>query len=118
MPGRPALPRLTRVLAVIGPGVLVAATGVGAGDLATAALAGGRLGTAILWAVVVGAFLKFVLTEGLARWQLASGQTLLEGAIARLGHGLAIMPASGSDIASVLGIRHYPVLVSRQGIEQ
>ena len=39
-------------------------------------------------------------------------------AIARLGDGLAIMPASGSDLARVLGIRHYPVLISREGIEQ
>ena len=39
-------------------------------------------------------------------------------AIARLGHGLPIMPASGSDIARALGIRHYPALVSREGIEQ
>lgn len=39
-------------------------------------------------------------------------------AIARIGRGLAIMPASGSDIARALGIRHYPILVSREGIEQ
>ena len=74
-----------RLLAVIGPGLLVAATGVGAGDLATAGFAGSELGMAVLWAVVVGAFLKFVLNEGLARWQLATGQTLLEGAVLRLG---------------------------------
>lgn len=80
--GRNASPRW--ILALLGPGVLVAATGVGAGDLATAAFAGNRLGVAILWAVVLGAFLKFVLNEGLARWQLASGETLLEGAHARL----------------------------------
>ncbi|HEY5649640.1 MAG TPA: Nramp family divalent metal transporter, partial [Nitrospiria bacterium] len=60
-------------------GILVAATGVGAGDLATASFAGSRLGTAVLWAVLLGAFFKFVLTEGLARWQLATGQTFLEG---------------------------------------
>lgn len=71
--------------AVIAPGLLVAATGVGAGDLATASLAGSKLGTAIMWAVVLGAFIKFVLNEGLARWQLATGQTLLEGAVLRLG---------------------------------
>ncbi len=73
------------VLALLGPGLLVAATGVGAGDLATATLTGSRLGTAILWAVVVGGFLKFVLTEGLTRWQLATGQTLLEGAARHFG---------------------------------
>ncbi len=75
-------------LALIGPGVLVAATGVGAGDLATAAFSGSHLGTAVLWAVVVGAALKFVLTEGLARWQLATGETWLEGALTRLGRGV------------------------------
>jgi len=73
------------LLVVIGPGLLVAATGVGAGDLATAAFTGGRLGIAVLWAVAVGAFLKFVINEGLARWQLASGETLLDGCIRYFG---------------------------------
>lgn len=72
-----------RWLAIVGPGLLVAATGVGAGDLASAGFAGSRLGPAILWAVVFGAILKFVLTEGLARWQLATGETLLDGAMKR-----------------------------------
>ena len=67
------------LLVIVGPGLLVAATGVGAGDLATASLSGSFLGTAILWAAVLGAFLKFVVTEGLARWQLATGDTLIEG---------------------------------------
>jgi len=70
---------------MIGPGLLLAATGVGSGDLATGSLAGSMLGTAVLWAVLVGAFLKFVVTEGLTRWQLATGDTLLEGAVHRLG---------------------------------
>ena len=73
------------VLATIGPSILVAATGVGAGDLATGAFTGNKLGVAVLWAVLVGAFFKFVINEGLARWQLATGETLLEGAIHRLG---------------------------------
>ncbi|MFG0332907.1 MAG: Nramp family divalent metal transporter [Maioricimonas sp. JB049] len=82
-------PRL--LLTVIGPGVLVAATGVGAGDLATGALAGSKLGVAVAWAVLLGAGLKFVLTEGLARWQLATGTTILEGAIARFGRPLRLI---------------------------
>lgn len=78
--------RSTRgILLLVGPGVLVAATGVGAGDLATAGFAGSKLGLAVLWAVVVGALAKFVLNEQLARWQLATGTTILEGAITRLG---------------------------------
>jgi Mn2+/Fe2+ NRAMP family transporter len=63
----------------------LAATGVGAGDLATAAFTGSQLGTAVLWAVLLGAGLKWVLNEGLARWQLATGETLMEGALGRLG---------------------------------
>jgi Mn2+/Fe2+ NRAMP family transporter len=73
-------------LRTLGPGLLLAATGVGAGDLATAAFAGGQLGIAVLWAVALGALLKYGLNEGLARWQLATGQTFLEGVAARLGH--------------------------------
>ena len=38
--------------------------------------------------------------------------------IAQLADGLAILPASATDIAEALGIRHYPVLISSQGIEQ
>jgi Mn2+/Fe2+ NRAMP family transporter len=72
-------PRPIGWLAVIGPGILVAATGVGTGDLVTGALAGTRLGVAVLWAALVGALVKFVLNEGLARWQLATGETVLEG---------------------------------------
>ena len=72
-------------LAFVGPGLLVAATGVGAGDLATASIVGSRLGLGVLWAVLVGAALKYVLNEGLARWQLATGTTLLEGVVRYLG---------------------------------
>jgi Mn2+/Fe2+ NRAMP family transporter len=74
-----------RVLATIGPGVLVAATGVGVGDIAGAGFAGSKLGYAVLWAAVVGSFIKFVVNEGLARWQLATGRTLLEGAVTHFG---------------------------------
>ena len=73
------------LVALLGPGLMLAATGVGAGDLAGGAFAGMNLGVAVLWAVVLGAFFKFVITEGLARWQLATGTTLLEGAVLRLG---------------------------------
>ncbi len=73
------------LFAIILPGILIAATGVGAGDLATASFAGSQLGLAILWAVVVGSVFKLVLTEGLARWQLVTGQSLLEGLAQSLG---------------------------------
>lgn len=77
--------RTKTLLRGLGPGLLVAATGVGAGDLATASFTGSALGLVVLWAVLVGAFLKFVLNEGLTRWQLATGLTLLEGCVRHLG---------------------------------
>ncbi|MBZ0070645.1 MAG: integrating conjugative element protein [Gammaproteobacteria bacterium] len=39
-------------------------------------------------------------------------------AIARLALGLPILPASAADIGAALGISHYPVLITPQGIEQ
>ena len=38
--------------------------------------------------------------------------------VAQRAGGLAILPASATDIAKALGIRHYPVLISSHGIEQ
>lgn len=70
---------------VIAPGILLAATGVGAGDLMTSGLAGSALGLGVLWAVVVGAVVKWALSEGIARWQLATGTTMLEGWSWKLG---------------------------------
>jgi Mn2+/Fe2+ NRAMP family transporter len=74
-----------KIFTAVGPGILVAATGVGAGDLATATFTGTKLGVAVLWVVLLGAFFKFILNEGLTRWQLVTGSTFLEGAMHHLG---------------------------------
>lgn len=63
----------------IGPGLLAAAAGVGAGDLVATMIAGAEYGTALLWAAVLGTVLKLALAEGVGRWHLASGSTLLDG---------------------------------------
>jgi Mn2+/Fe2+ NRAMP family transporter len=66
-------------LKLAGPGLIVAATGIGSGDVVSATVAGANHGVVLLWAIAVGAFFKFVLNEGIARWQLATGTTALEG---------------------------------------
>ncbi|UCB53703.1 MAG: Nramp family divalent metal transporter [Thiotrichales bacterium] len=68
----------------IGPGIVIAATGVGAGDLIAASVSGAKFGTTILWAAVIGALFKYAINENLARWQLVTGTTLLEGWIQKL----------------------------------
>ena len=58
-----------------GPGIIMATSGIGASDIITGTVGGAKYGVALLWALALGAFFKFVLTEGLARWQLATGTT-------------------------------------------
>ncbi|OLT21618.1 iron transporter [Pseudonocardia sp. CNS-139] len=69
----------------VGPGLLAAAAGVGSGDLVATMVAGSEYGLTLLWAAVLGAILKLALAEGVGRWHLASGATLLDG-WRRLGH--------------------------------
>ena len=64
---------------LVGPGLLVAATGVGAGDLAAGLVAGNRYGLNFVWAVLVGIVIKFALNEGVGRYHLATDETILEG---------------------------------------
>jgi Mn2+/Fe2+ NRAMP family transporter len=72
-------------LSTVGPAILLTATSVGAGDILTGSLAGSEAGIGVLWAVPAGVALKYALTEGVARWQMATGTTLLEGWVSRLG---------------------------------
>src|SRR5690606_41738795 len=64
---------------IIGPGLVVAATGVGAADMVATLVAGSRYGYGLLWAVVLGVILKIVLVEGAGRYTLSTGKTIFEG---------------------------------------
>jgi Mn2+/Fe2+ NRAMP family transporter len=77
--GAQPAPASVSFLKLAGPGLIVAATGIGSGDVVSATVGGARYGVVLLWAIAVGAFFKFVLSEGIARWQLATGKTALEG---------------------------------------
>ncbi|MFE1951397.1 Nramp family divalent metal transporter, partial [Streptomyces sp. NPDC059524] len=63
----------------IGPGIVVAATGVGAGDLVATLIAGSNFGYTLLWAAVIGCVVKISLAEACGRWHLATGRTLFDG---------------------------------------
>src|SRR5262245_30487876 len=84
-------PSRRSLLSAIGPAILLTATSVGAGDILTGSLAGSEAGIAILWAAPVGVLLKWTLNEGIARWQMATGTTLLEGWIHRLGRWIGLV---------------------------
>lgn len=77
--GKEAAPPRSNVAKLMGPGLLVAAAGIGAGDIVSATMAGSAHGVTLLWVVAVAAFLKRFLNEGIARWQLATDTTAIEG---------------------------------------
>jgi Mn2+/Fe2+ NRAMP family transporter len=64
---------------LVGPGIVVAVTGVGAGDLVATLIAGNRFGYALMWAAVLGCILKIAMSEAVGRWHLATGRTIFEG---------------------------------------
>jgi Mn2+/Fe2+ NRAMP family transporter len=78
-------PSVWRMIRGIGPGIAVAATGVGAADLVSSSVAGSRYGMTLAWAIVIGAGLKFVLNEGVARWHLTTGSSVVQGWARHLG---------------------------------
>lgn len=77
--GAPGTQRSMRGWKVIGPGIVVAATGVGAGDLVATLVAGARFGYALLWAAVVGCVVKIAMVEGVGRYCLSTGRTIFQG---------------------------------------
>ena len=64
---------------IVGPGLVAAATGVGAGDLAATLAAGSKYGYTLLWAAVIGCLVKIALAEATGRWHLATGSTIFAG---------------------------------------
>lgn len=95
MSGETAPPK--RRWSLIGPGIVVAATGVGAGDLVATLIAGSRFGYALLWAAILGTVLKIALAEGVGRWTLASGRTIFDG-WASLAPGVGIGPLNWAGL--------------------
>ncbi|MET8299195.1 Nramp family divalent metal transporter [Streptomyces sp. NPDC006678] len=77
--GTPATPLRKASWRHIGPGIVVAATGVGAGDLVATLIAGSKFGYTLLWAAVIGCLVKISLAEAAGRWHLATGRTLFDG---------------------------------------
>lgn len=127
--------RLKQSYLLILPGLLMAMTGIGVGDLATAGFTGAQLGTSVLWAVIVGGVFKFFLTEGVARWQLASGTSLVQGAIAHFKIPLlifmlvyfvpwcwfvggALINASGVALKEVMGLLDIEITKAQGGVAQ
>ncbi len=120
---------------LIGPGIVMAATGVGAADLVATLIAGTRYGYALLWCVVIGCVMKIVLVEGAGRYSLATGRTIYEGwttlgnwtaiyfgpyiVVWGFVYGSAAMAGTGLPLASLLpffGIKTWGIISGLLGL--
>ena len=75
----------------VGPGLVMALTWLGAGDLVDSAVAGGSYGYALTWAMALAFCVRFVFVSLLAKFQLCNrrGESVVAG-IARLHPALAV----------------------------
>ncbi|WP_198684033.1 Nramp family divalent metal transporter [Brachybacterium sp. YJGR34] len=62
-----------------GPGLIVSASVVGAGELVTATSLGARAGFVLLWLVVVSTLVKVAVQVEMARYAIITGEGAMEG---------------------------------------
>ena len=65
----------------MGPGIIVALTWLGAGDLIDSAVAGGSYGYSLMWAMVIALFVRFIFVSIVAKYQLCNqhGESVIAG---------------------------------------
>ncbi|UBM58138.1 Nramp family divalent metal transporter [Marinilongibacter aquaticus] len=69
---------MTKLLNKIGPGLLVAAAGIGAGDMIMGIQIGFQFRWLFVLAILLACILKYTITEGIAKHQLASGKSVIQ----------------------------------------
>ncbi len=70
---------LARIWRMLGPGILLAATSIGASHLVLSPQAGARFGTSLLWLVLASHLLKYPAFEFGPRYAAVTGKNLLQG---------------------------------------
>lgn len=75
----------------MGPGIVVALTWLGAGDMVDSAVAGGHYGYSLMWAMVIALFVRFVFVSIIAKYYLCNqrGESVMAG-LRRIHPGLPI----------------------------
>ena len=64
-------------LTYLGPGLVLAAASVGAGDMVSSLSGAADYGMALMWAILVGVGIKFAVTEAVGRLYMATGRTVI-----------------------------------------
>ncbi|WP_085663898.1 MULTISPECIES: Nramp family divalent metal transporter [Pseudomonas] len=73
--------RLSKLIKLLGPGVIAVLSWLGAGDLITSSVAGANYGYAMMWVLAVSLLLRYLIVNIIARFQLCNnqGMTILQG---------------------------------------
>ncbi len=71
--------RVKESLATFGPGLVLALTITGPGDLVSNSASGAQYGYAMLWALFVGIAVRYTLLHAVAKYVLVTEETMLEG---------------------------------------
>lgn len=74
----PTAPKGLGILLLVGPSLVWAAEYIGSGEVIIATRTGAILGTAVLWAVVLGVFLKFWIGVAGARYTVCTGEGMVD----------------------------------------
>ncbi|MGE5610333.1 MAG: Nramp family divalent metal transporter [Bacillota bacterium] len=103
-------PHLLQAIRQIGPGLILAGSIVGTGELIATTHLGAKVGFALLWLVIVSCFIKVFVQAELGRHAISSGQTtlaafrLLPGIASHVGWWwLLMMLSSQLQLAAVIG---------------
>src|SRR5688572_16632132 len=70
---------IKRIFQSLGPGMIMAATAIGAGDMILSPVAGARYGFDLLWLVVFAHLFKYPAFEFAPRFAIANGHSLITG---------------------------------------
>ncbi len=74
----PIPPKGLGIVLLVGPSLVWAAEYIGSGEVIIATRTGAILGTAVLWAVVAGVFLKFWIGMAGARYTVCTGEGMID----------------------------------------
>ena len=66
------------ILAVVGPSLVWAAEYIGSGEVILATRTGAIFGSSVLWAVVIGIFLKYWIAVSGARYTVCTGEGMIQ----------------------------------------
>lgn len=99
-------PRGAALLLAIGPAIVWCAEYIGSGEVILATRTGAILGTGILWAVVVGVFLKYLIGLGGGWYTVTTGESMIDmfARLPRVGYAALCLVFVAQLAASVLSI--------------